>query len=96
MSTVIAKLVAEAIQARDAALGRPYNLGGHDAEELARAAIDAYGDALAAAGLAIVPLKAAEAVQAQDRRSVERGGQDARERVKARLGVYRSLGGRKA
>ncbi|ACA16504.1 hypothetical protein M446_2040 [Methylobacterium sp. 4-46] len=98
MSTVITDLVAEAIREVDAQFVIPYGIEPRDAQALARAAIAAYGDALASAGLAIVPLAAAETLRAQDARSHEARAQTREGRqvagraiLNARLRPYRSL-----
>ncbi len=98
MSTVITRRVALAIQAQDSLRAAALGIDEQAAEDLARAAIAAYGDALAEAGLAIVPLTTVKALQARAGRSLERTGQDGagREVVRARLSLYRSLGSRKA
>ncbi|ACL55563.1 hypothetical protein [Methylobacterium nodulans] len=93
MSSVIATLVAQAIRHQDGQLRTPYGIEARDAEDLARAAIGAYGDALAAAGLAIVPLAAAERARGQESRDGRQVG--GREILKARLRPYRSVGGRR-
>ncbi|MFE1600429.1 hypothetical protein [Methylobacterium sp. ID0610] len=99
MSSVITSLVAAAIRHQDGQLDVPYGVGDREAEEFARAAIGAYGDALAAAGLAIVPLAAAERLGGQDGRTAResRDGRQVggREILKARLRPYRAVGGRR-
>ncbi|MGY2048161.1 hypothetical protein [Methylobacterium sp. JK268] len=102
MSTVIARLVAKAIRDLDLRLDVPYGLEPADAEAFARAAIAAYGDALASAGLAIVPLAAAERLRAQDGRphddrpAVRDERQvSGRKILNARLRPYRAVGGRR-
>ncbi|GJD49424.1 hypothetical protein OPKNFCMD_2154 [Methylobacterium crusticola] len=98
MDTPVIRRVAAAIQAEDAGPGTLFGIDDAAAERFARAAVAAYGAALAEAGLAIVPLAVAEAMQAHDQQVTEQGRKAAedRESVKKPLERYRRLTGRKA
>jgi hypothetical protein len=96
--TAVAKAIqAVAPDAADARSGPKSGLSDADALRLARAAVAAYGESLAKARLAIVPLDLAQAMEHHDRATAQsrQQSEDDREAVEPRLARFRTPSGKR-